>query len=784
MEKEIDRVMIKYVQSSSTTCMMRDFILYLQGQVIFGLLLLVALKLLAMHGLPLFHNKNQKDFATNSPKRENANELDDKMSEIEPLKAGEMIEPIVFEPKRKIRLSRSTYKVNSYIDFRPYQNSFKKFETYLHRFSRNLRDPDYVGALVNINRFKEENYEYILKRKKSYFGPTTCREATYDCRVKKQYMQIMFETNKLKQLFNKVHEKFLKAIDHMEFHPTLGKEKKGTSYRLDRQSAKDRDASMAHQMRYLSPDDVEMLRQGNEIIQKRYLKLNNTKHRTKIFGSATWILGWGIYKNACYIMSIKKNIQNLYDQNVLQEKQIIELTHYLNVTYGHVHTNRLVINELNIKVATLNKTMMAVIGETKFIKFTVAVLTDMRMTLVQLSLGLMSLQENVNAIYEYMRVLSTRSVNPLIIPPDSLQMVLAQAKEDMKRNPWLTLPEDPNINIWNYYSIMKVTHIIMENFLLVILTIPLADQSLVMNLYKVHNMPVLHPELHVQLEGEYLVITKDKQYAALPTAWDIQICETTERYLCPRNQALYPVDKIEWCVYALYKQDTERIGTYCTIITTYKHANMAQSLDGYLWEVSSLKKEKMRIRCLEDSHLEDIRPPLTIVYIGDGCEGYSSNLFIPAKSELTSEDETLTRHVFFLDFNDEYQDLTKYSLIQQLNLPQLTAKELEELPNRLTALQPMTLNHLKEWIKPLAKYPFNVHPNVVLIILMALLQPMLASIGFIVWWVYKVRSRIKGFKPMAKLLLGDDLQNPKLNEETAQQILALTWSPISTVTHT
>ena len=90
------------------------------------------------------------------------------------------------------------------------------------------------------------------------------------------------------------------------------------------------------------------------------------------------------------------NIQILYDQNILQQKQIIELTHYLNVTYGHVHTNRLVINELNIEVATLNKTMMAVIQETKFIKFTVAVSTDMRMTLAQLSLGLMSLQENVD----------------------------------------------------------------------------------------------------------------------------------------------------------------------------------------------------------------------------------------------------------------------------------------------------------------------------------------------------------------------------------------------------
>ena len=108
--------------------MMRDFILYLQEQVILGLLLLAALKLLAMHGLPLSHSKNQKDFVTNSPKRKDANELDDEMSEIEPLKAGEMIEPIVFEPKRKIRLSRSTCKVNSYIDFRPYQDSFKKFE--------------------------------------------------------------------------------------------------------------------------------------------------------------------------------------------------------------------------------------------------------------------------------------------------------------------------------------------------------------------------------------------------------------------------------------------------------------------------------------------------------------------------------------------------------------------------------------------------------------------------------------------------------------------------------
>ena len=117
---------------------MRDFILHLQGWVTLGVLLLAALKLLAMQGLPLSHNENQRDFTTISPNKRDANEINDEMSEIESLRTGELIEPIMFEPKRKIRLSRSTYKVNSYVDFRPYQDSFKKFEAYINQFSRDL----------------------------------------------------------------------------------------------------------------------------------------------------------------------------------------------------------------------------------------------------------------------------------------------------------------------------------------------------------------------------------------------------------------------------------------------------------------------------------------------------------------------------------------------------------------------------------------------------------------------------------------------------------------------
>ena len=111
----------------------------------------------------------------------------------------------------------------------------------------------------------------------------------------------------------------------------------------------------------------------------------------------------------------------------------------------------------------------------------------------------------------------------------------------------------------------------MDDFLLIILTIPLTDRSLEMDLYKIYNLPALHPKLKVeftyQLEGEYLAITKNKLYATLPTAGEIRICKGTEGYLCLMNQALYPVEKIEWCAYTLFTQNEDKKRVHCTINT-------------------------------------------------------------------------------------------------------------------------------------------------------------------------------------------------------------------------
>ena len=98
---------------------------------------------------------------------------------------------------------------------------------------------------------------------------------------------------------------------------------------------------------------------------------------------------------------------------------------------------------------------------------------------------------------------------------------------------------------------------------MLILTVPLVDQSLHMNLYKIHNLPMLHPTLHVhaqyEIEGSYLATVMDGMFITLPTALDVGLCLMTKGHLCMFNQVLYPVECTSWYIYALFINDKEQI---------------------------------------------------------------------------------------------------------------------------------------------------------------------------------------------------------------------------------
>ena len=100
--------------------------------------------------------------------------------------------------------------------------------------------------------------------------------------------------------------------------------------------------------------------------------------------------------------------------------------------------------------------------------------------------------------------------------------------EDIKSNARLGLCEDPKTNIWSYYGTSKLTPTVLQDYLMLILTVPLVDQSLQMNLCKVHNLPMLHPTLNVhaqyEIEGTYLATLLEGMSISLPPALDVVSC--------------------------------------------------------------------------------------------------------------------------------------------------------------------------------------------------------------------------------------------------------------------
>ena len=157
----------------------------------------------------------------------------------------------------------------------------------------------------------------------------------------------------------------------------------------------------------------------------------------------------------------------------------------------------------------------------------------------------MLFREIPHLLFKYMRALGSQELNPMIIPPDILKNILHKIEKDIKSHARLKLCEDPETNIWSYYGTIKLTPIVLEDYLMLILTVPLIDQSLHMNLYKVHNLPMLHPTLHVhvqyEIEGSYLATVMDGMFITLPTTLDVRLCLMMNGHLCMFNQALYPV---------------------------------------------------------------------------------------------------------------------------------------------------------------------------------------------------------------------------------------------------
>ena len=265
----------------------------------------------------------------------------------------------------------------------------------------------------------------------------------------KQFKLLRSQVTKIKILFEEIYLRIIRAIDSTGYHPTSGRKKNLKGSQL-KHSPRPKNTYTDEQISRLDDEDVKMLLDG--ITMAKYLlkgsTLTNqtskgnepyvtndgrmvleskpdfhstqTSNMVKRFILTSMILAWKIHKNKQEIKELRGHINNLYSQNMLQEAQIFELAHFLNTIYGYVAENRLAIYELNTNLLKINKTLMGVISKIKLVKYSIAIVTDARSSVSCMMMGLITLCQNVDAVYEFMRVLAVYRINSVMIPPHSL----------------------------------------------------------------------------------------------------------------------------------------------------------------------------------------------------------------------------------------------------------------------------------------------------------------------------------------------------------------------------
>ena len=391
------------------------------------------------------------------------------------------------------------------VDFTPYVKYFRKYEQYLTKLYRDIRKEEKVKIITNPFRLlKERNYTPYLPLQLSKIDcdkPEVCEENPYKdcyhwvvsiCMSQKHYKQLLKENRHVKEVFDTLKGSFYEAINHQEKKQEEdGQEDK----RMTRSVAKYKGMNL-EEARHMDESLValEMFRDDET--------LDNSTRKRRFVAELGGVGAYANYKN---IQKIKENIKILHEENRRQDEAIGMLAKFLKIVDTRVRIRTRMLNNINVALTQLQYRLMGSIYLSQYQSFTTYVLRDAGYAITRLFSGLTAATQN---IYAHLRIIHSHHLDPTVMPVSQLRDLLKYIQQEIEGSPSLYLPlELDNHDIQWYYDIIRVTALLVDDVLFIVITIPLKDTSLQMNVYKVHNLPLVHPKLNVSVTYELEVFS-------------------------------------------------------------------------------------------------------------------------------------------------------------------------------------------------------------------------------------------------------------------------------------
>ena len=311
------------------------------------------------------------------------------------------------------------------------------------------------------------------------------------CLVQRQFDRLLNMTQYVRQNYYRVKERFLESINYVGDVTKEG-QAEDESLRVRRSLGE-------------SPKQTLHTREGRPTEKERV----HVRRKRLIY----LLAGIGVIINSIQIKKVKQSINRLQEQNILQDQKIDELACYLNLTADRVKLHDKQIYALQVEMICLHSGLRTLVAATNFHLYPYYLMNMAQLTVLKLLMGMNNLELNIDKISQYLKIMATHKAIPTVIPPEALHSLLRKGIQQLLPNPRLRLPYNPEgTGIWKYYDNIRVYPVLMDNMLVILLTIPILDTTLELNIYLVHNLPAIPPGHQLaatyQLEGEYFTVGK------------------------------------------------------------------------------------------------------------------------------------------------------------------------------------------------------------------------------------------------------------------------------------
>ena len=127
---------------------------------------------------------------------------------------------VIFKPQLKIQLTRSSYKVTSFLDFHPFLCGFQSVNDYLGNLWTDVNNPYYFQHLFIPFAHVFINPTINNSHIEDFLNSPSCQHRPYSCQAKMKFEKFKWEIHYVIKVFCATYKKFLTAIDHNDYHPS------------------------------------------------------------------------------------------------------------------------------------------------------------------------------------------------------------------------------------------------------------------------------------------------------------------------------------------------------------------------------------------------------------------------------------------------------------------------------------------------------------------------------------------------------------------------------------